>query len=339
MKVYLTSPWVPPEWIQAYQLEPCGIWTQEAALEVVPAAGVCAYAEMVVRWAEKETPAPFVFTTHCDQLRRSFDALSRAAGSRAFLFNLPVTQGTVAARTLFQDELDRLGRWLKAWSGKPPTAEVLGQVLREGERGRQRLREAAERCPARPFAEAVRHFHRTGQVDEAMLAHGWPHCRSLVPQNQGKSDPIRLALVGGPFTVPFWPLFDEIEKAGGTVVLNATESGERSLGAEVSSAGEAWRQSPQPEEAGRYFSERIVDMFQRPNDRFYTWLMPRVTARKVQGIVLWLYYGCDLWRAEWATLREQLHLPVLLLEADETGSGFERAKIRLQAFLESLSIS
>jgi len=56
----------------------------------------------------------------------------------------------------------------------------------------------------------------------------------------------------------------------------------------------------------------------------------------VRGIVLWCFTGCDLWRAEWQTLREACHLPVLLLETDDAAGLAPRDVSRLQAFVETL---
>ena len=122
------------------------------------------------------------------------------------------------------------------------------------------------------------------------------------------------------------------EQAGGRVVLNATEAGERSL----------WKTEAIPEPTSQSsaavatqghaltalahdYLEHYVDVFQRPNTRLYAWLKPRLAARQVRGLVLWHYVGCDLWRAEAASLREYFGLPVLLLDADETSSGSARA--------------
>ena len=73
-----------------------------------------------------------------------------------------------------------------------------------------------------------------------------------------------------------------------------------------------------------YF-ENIVDVFQRPNTRLYSWLKPRLLSRQARGIVLWHFTGCDLWRAEAQTLREAFGLPVLLLEAARSRRCFRRA--------------
>ncbi len=127
------------------------------------------------------------------------------------------------------------------------------------------------------------------------------------------------------------PLLDAIERAGGRVVLNATEAGERSL----------WAASPPDQSRENAFDllahrclANCVDVFQRPNTRLYDWLRSRLAARQARGIVLWHYVGCDLWRAEAQPMREAFGLPVLLLDADE--AALQRNTGRLEAFLESL---
>ena len=81
MEVFYTSPWVPPEWIKAHGLEPRGIWlARDFACEPLPlASGVCAFANAVVRMAERHAESAVIFTTHCDQLRRGFDTVVGAA--------------------------------------------------------------------------------------------------------------------------------------------------------------------------------------------------------------------------------------------------------------------
>ncbi len=129
------------------------------------------------------------------------------------------------------------------------------------------------------------------------------------------------------------PLLGAIERAGGRVVLNATEAGERSL----------WSTPPLDQAQSdvgalalltRSYLANCVDVFQRPNTRLYDWLRPRLSARQVRGIVLWHYIACDLWRAEAQPMREAFGLPVLLLDADEAAPN--RSAGRLEAFLESL---
>jgi len=140
-------------------------------------------------------------------------------------------------------------------------------------------------------------------------------------------------VVGGPFLAPHWKLLDEVEAAGGRVALNATETGERSL--TPAFEGEGGADGAFDALVGGYWNN-IVDVFQRPNTRLYSWLKPRLASRRARGVVLWHFTGCDLWRAEARTLREAFGLPVLLLEAGGEPGAAPRESNRLQAFVEML---
>ena len=228
---------------------------------------------------------------------------------------------------MFASELERLGRFLVGLGGRPPTAEGLAETMARYCRARGQLLEAAAHLPAREYCEAIARFHWDGSVNlrENALAPG--------------TDAIPLAVVGGP--LPAWQgnVLDAIESAGGRVVLNATEAGERSLGPAFSPERAPVAARTLPDLLGlltRSFLDNCVDVFQRPNTRLYGWLKERLTARKVRGIVLWHYVGCDLWRAEAQPLREAFGLPVLLLEAKEAAGEALRHSGRIEAFLESL---
>jgi len=387
MEVFCTSPWVPPEWIKAHGLEPRGIWlARDFACEPLPlAAGVCAFANAAVRLAERQSQSAVIFTTHCDQLRRGSDAVAEAAPSRVFLFNLPVTWQTPVAERIYCDELKRLGQFLTGLGGHAATAGDLFKVMAQYDRARRRLLDAAPWCSARAYAEAVARFHLDGSVNlppergcpqpqqPRIVPRGDTHERLAAAEPAAAGDSrapgassIPLALVGGPLPQSQMPLLDVIERAGGRVVLNATEAGERSLWtgsplnlarpgstersvyaakASVSQAGQdsfatpttpggCSADAPLLARLARGWLANCVDVFQRPNTRLYDWLRERITARKPRGIVLWHYVGCDLWRAEAQPLREAFGLPVLLLDADEVAP--QRNTGRLEAFLESL---
>jgi hypothetical protein len=327
MEVFLTSPWVPAEWIRAHGLEPRGVWfSSDFALESLPlAAGACSFANAVVHLAEKQADSALVFTTHCDQLRRGFDSVTGSASSRIFLFNLPVTWQTPVAPRIFASELERLGQFLVGLGGHTPTSGELTQILAEYGGSRIQLLEAAADYPARQYAEAIAQFHWDGSVNLP------PGAESGRPQSEAAPNSIPVALVGGPLPRSQWHVLDVIERAGGRVVLNATEAGERSLWATSNPGSE-----PALQALTRAYLDHCVDVFQRPNTRLYDWLKQRLIARNVRGILLWQYLGCDLWRAEAQSLREAFGLPVLLLEADEAASDSLRQSGRIQAFLESL---
>ena len=321
MDVFLTSPWIPPEWVRAHGLQPRGLGSAENFPPGAQplSAGICAFAEAAVRFAEARPDCAVIFSTACDQLRRGFDTAILRGQRRAFLFNLPATWQTAAAGRIFRSELERLGEFLCAVGGRAPSPEVLRQEMAQSSRTRERLIESAAASSPRGFAEAVARFHWDGAF--------WPP----PPAAPAKQTP--LALVGGPFLAPHWKWLDELEAAGGRVALNATEMGERSLGP----AFEFEAGAIQPFDAlVRGCCDYIVDVFQRPNTRLYSWLKPRLASRRARGIVLWHFTGCDLWRAEAPTLRELTGLPVLLLEAGEGPGVSQRQVNRVEAFLETL---
>jgi benzoyl-CoA reductase/2-hydroxyglutaryl-CoA dehydratase subunit BcrC/BadD/HgdB len=282
------------------------------------AAGVCAFAEIVSRFAETAKGDAMVFSTACDQLRRSYDAATFHSPARAFLFNQPATLGP-AARHIYHDELLRLGDFLGELGGHPPTLEVLRREIARANQARQQLLTYAAHSPAHSFAAALAQYHDSGRAS---------NLPPLVPPGK-----VPLALVGGPFVPANWHLFHLIEQAGGRIALNATESGERSLLPTIDCPED---KSPFAALADGYF-ERIADAFQRPHTRLYEWLKPRLEARQVRGIILWQYTGCDLWRAEAQTLSEVFQLPVILLEGGAEPGANPRDENRLQAFVETLS--
>lgn len=320
MRVYLTSPWIPAEWIRAHGLEPCGIWTEEDLRHnALPlSAGECAYAEKVVHFVAAQPDTAVIFTTSCDQMRRGFDTADLREHSRTFLFNLPATP-TPVARQIYRSELQRLGHFLEELGGQTPTPAILRYEMHQTGKVRQRLLKAAPSSSARSFASALGQFHRNGAFSE--------------PQSGVPNGKVPLALVGGPLSHTCSNLLDVIETCGGQVVLDATETGERSLYPPLDAGADAV--NPFDALANGAF-DHIVDVFQRPNTRLYSWLRSRLESRKARGIVLWHFTNCDLWRAEAQTLRDVFTLPVLMLEAGTEPTAPPRDVNRLQAFVEML---
>lgn len=323
MRVICSNPWIPVEWIKAHGLEPLGVWSlPENGDNGLPlSAGLCAFAETVVRRAENNPGDALVFSTACDQMRRSYDVAASRGRDRIFLFNLPATWQTLTAAGLFRSEIVRLGRFLESLGGRRPAAVELLETMKHYRHGRVELLRAAPHCPARRFAEAASRLYADGRIKIS----------ELLEQPAGQGVPI--ALIGGPLPWCHRGLFDAIEAAGGQVVLNGTEPGERTLGP-VIPAGTA-AADPVSMLSAHYF-ESITDVFQRPNSRLYDWLRPRLRSRKVRGIVLWHFIGCDLWRAEAQSLREAFALPVLPLDADELQGKSARETARIEAFVETL---
>lgn len=323
MRVICSNPWIPVEWIKAHGVEPLGMWSlpENGDQGLALSGGVCAFAETVVRCAASNPGDALIFSTACDQMRRSYDVVCSRGRDRVFLFNLPATWQTASARELYRSEVLRLGRFLESLGGRRPAAGELLETIKRYRRGRTELLHAAPHCSARRFAEAASRFYADGQIGVS----------ELLEEPVGRGVPI--ALIGGPLPSCHLGLIDVIEAAGAHVALNGTEPGERTLGPVIPAETEA--ADPVSALTKHYF-ESITDVFQRPNSRLYDWLRPRLRSRKVRGIVLWHFVGCDLWRAEAQSIREAFALPVLPLDADELQCRSARETGRLEAFVETL---
>jgi len=331
--IVYSCPFVPAEWIAAHGVRPMRILPHAigGAQPVGAAIGVCPYARAFVnevcsasggdRLATGLTADAVVVTTTCDQMRRTAERIAAAGCLPVFLMHVPTTWQTVTAQKIYISELKRLGRFLVRLGGQAPAKGKLADVMREQDSARAALRAARGHLSARQFSEALADFHRTGRTD----------CQSVLPQTG--CQPVPLALVGGPLLPQHFDIFDRIEAAGGQVVLDATESGERTLPAPFDRR--ALNDDPFLTLADAYFGS-IPDAFRRPNTMLYTWLKRELAAHGVRGIIFRHYVWCDTWRAEAQRMKEWAGLPLLLIEAGDEETINGHAASRIQSFLEML---
>ncbi|MEW6073486.1 MAG: 2-hydroxyacyl-CoA dehydratase family protein, partial [Planctomycetota bacterium] len=143
---------------------------------------------------------------------------------------------------------------------------------------------------------------------------------------------VPLALLGGPLTAADHGLVGAIERAGGCIVLDGTEGGERTRRAPF----DRRRLGIDPLGAlvEAYFGT-IPDVFRRPNDALFAWVRAGVRERKARGVVLLRHVWCDLWHAEVRRFQDQLDVPVLDVDLDGE-PAMNRDLVRIQAFLEEL---
>jgi benzoyl-CoA reductase/2-hydroxyglutaryl-CoA dehydratase subunit BcrC/BadD/HgdB len=361
-------PFVPPEWIAAHGLRPywlpCragdepAVWVQR---------GACPVAAGRIDDFRDELPAEaVVLTTTCDQIRYAAALLQHQGRLPVFLLDVPRTWQSRAMRTFYGEEIGRLGRFLVGLGGTAPQDDALVETMLQYDRARALLRQRRGEMSAGGFARAideVRGDLRTwcettsvGWTSESVWLQGTDsevHLTNreaishqvLAPVGQVANLPkpsqignlpqeLRLALVGGPISPGDYELLTVVEDAGGRFVLDATESGERTLPAPV----DIDRLQADPrEELVRIYFDCIPEVFQRPNDRLFTWLRAEVAQRCVRGILVRRHVWCDHWHGEMARLREELAVPIL--EWDGAGND-PRAQAsavgRMEAFLEML---
>ncbi|MDQ7824941.1 MAG: 2-hydroxyacyl-CoA dehydratase family protein [Candidatus Eremiobacteraeota bacterium] len=166
----------------------------------------------------------------------------------------------------------------------------------------------------------------------------------MIQYEKGRAGPspsprqgVRLAITGGPASHFHRSFYHYVEGKGGTVVLDATDSGERSFPGPYDRS--LLERSPFEAMADAYFGT-ITHPARRPNRELYRWLERELHRRAVEGIVLLRYLWCDLWHAEAAVMRERFSVPLLDIDIEGCGSPGDvldaRTSQRLCAFLEML---
>jgi benzoyl-CoA reductase/2-hydroxyglutaryl-CoA dehydratase subunit BcrC/BadD/HgdB len=325
--IIYTCPYVPAEWIAAHGMRPSRIIPIEAGQTgpLSRAEGVCSFVQGFINKVITDKQADgVVITTVCDQMRRAYDILLRRCNIPLFLMNVPNTWQNVGVQKLYIDELKRLGRFLLNQGGKSPSDEVLVQIMLEYDTTRTSVLGAGGYLPSRQYSEMIETFNRNGPSQ--ML--------NSISQSKLSIEGIPLAILGGPLIKKDFEIFDIIEQAGGRIVLDATETGQRGLCAPFDRRG--LRDNPLLELASAYFCG-IQDASRRPNSGLYRWLKSRLTDREVRGIIFHRYLWCDMWHAELQRLKEWVELPVLDIDtAGHNEIPNQRTTNRIRAFLETL---
>jgi benzoyl-CoA reductase/2-hydroxyglutaryl-CoA dehydratase subunit BcrC/BadD/HgdB len=321
-----TSPFVPAEWIAAHSLLPSRIMpdSKSDCTAFGQCEGLCPYVHLFINYVLTKKPDGIVITTVCDQMRRASDIICLKSQAATFLMNVPKTRQNAPSKNLYLDELKRLGKFLSGLGGKTPSDNELKKIMLEFDNARKKILLSEENLSARRFSQAIADFNEQGRCDIPGDFLKGRRLTSAVP----------LAIVGGPLLKSDFDLFDEVEKAGGRVVLDATETGLRSFCRPFDI--QRCAREPLVELADAYF-DGIFDPYCRPNTRFYDWLGKQITQRGVRGIILRRFVFCDIWHAELFRLKQQTALPVLDVDSNGDGQNLSpRLTGQIRAFLEIL---
>ncbi|MHC4535838.1 MAG: 2-hydroxyacyl-CoA dehydratase [Planctomycetota bacterium] len=325
--IIYTCPYVPVEWIAAHGLRPNRV-IPDAAGTTGPLArveGVCPFVQGFINEVLTDKQAGgVVITTLCDQMRRAYDILVRRCDVPLFLMNVPNTWQNVGVQKLYIDELKRLGRFLTGLGGKSPSDDVLVKIMLDYDTTRTSILAAGGYLPAKQYAETIAAFARDGPGE----------ILSNITSPESKIEGVPLAIVGGPLMKQDFDIFDIVEAAGGHIVLDATETGQRGMCAPFDRRG--LRDKPLLELASAYFCG-IQDASRRPNSGLYKWLECRLADTEARGIIFHRYLWCDMWHAELQRLKDWTDLPVLDIDtAGNNQTAKQRTTNRIRAFLETL---
>jgi len=325
MRIVYRSPFIPAEWIAAHGLQPCRLvpaGTEQSPHAVPETEGLCPFARSFLNEAVAGNDA-IVVTSFCDQVRRAAERAAVAAKARAFLMHLPATWQTASAQSMYREELLRLSRFLVQLGGQPPDEDHLRRTMLAYDDGRRQLAAVAPTLTASKAARAYAAFFATGEVPRAAPGQETPAHGVGVP----------LALLGGPLCLRDHALLDMVEEAGGAVVCDGSETGERTLPPAFDKR--AVRDTPLAALCDAYFGQ-IPDAFRRPNTMLYQWLDRMLPERGAKGVFLVRYVWCDTWHAEVHRIRDWLKVPLMDIDLAAEPPG-KRIRTRIQAFIESLS--
>lgn len=321
--VVYVSPYVPQEWIAAHGLQPSRVPVEQskAGVPLRPASGMCPFVRAFVGLGLSLTDGEgIVVTTECDQMRRAAELIVSESKLPVFVLNVPTTWQTATAHRLYLSELKRLGSFLIRVGGKAPTKEELVDAMLRYDALRAEIRGARGFLSSRAYSEAISRFHSEGTVN----------LRANPAELSTKG--VAVALLGGPLMSDHFGIFDVIEEAGGQVVLDGTETGERTLPRAFDRR--RFHENPFLELADAYFGT-IPDAFRRPNSQLYQWLKGELDGRGIRGIILHRYLWCDTWHAEVQRMKEWSPAPVLDLDAGDDDCE-SRAASRIQSFVAML---
>ena len=316
--IVYSSPFLPPEWIAAHGWTPSR--RRPGPAPEFEAEGVCRFAAGFAAMAGPDVRAR-VFATTCDPMRRGVEIGADGSTPR-FLFHVPATWQTPGAHALYREELKRLGRFLERLGGSAPTQAGLMEPMERFEAAREILLARREILSSRAHAEEVARFHAAGEVPSGASA--FSRATTAIP----------LMLLGCPLREDDLHLLDLLDRAGGWVAMDATESGEREWPRRFDRR--RMREDAFDELADAYFGS-IPAVFRRPNSGLFEWLAAARNRTPVRGIVFVAHPWCDLWRAELPRIREACALPVLSIGLAGEGSAEGAWMTRIQAFLEMLA--
>ncbi len=294
-KLLYSSPYVPAEWVTAHGFQPIRFVANESGWPdwKIDEAAHCT-----------EGLCPYASAFLSEAETGDFDVVVATTtcdqmrhipeiaetDCSIFLMSVPSTWQSPGSFRLYIRELERLGAFLSAESGVAPDATALAEVLQAAEARRD----------------------QTGS-------------QTTIPPGR-----VPIAITGGPLLPSANGLVSEIERAGGVVVLDATESGKMSMPARFDRR--RLQDEPFQVMAEAYFA--IPDIGRRPNSQYYSFIERELSAHDVSGLIIQRHTWCDLWHAEVQRLKEWAPIPVLDLDGGHSADA--RSKTRIQAFMEML---
>ena len=259
----------------------------------------------------------------CDQTRRSPEQITASSRPRVAL-HIPSAIHAPAAADFLASEYRRLAAFFARHDGSVlPHPESLREARRRLAEQRAILSAHVSSTTAAGAARQFAHFPNFNATTEPACSAGGPG----------------IVVLGGPLARHDLRMLDRLEQFGLQIVSHGYDRGPRTWPApphEKSRGEDPWL------ELARAMLAR-PDVFQRPAHDLHQWLEKTCRQTRAAGILCISHRWCDLWRGEFARIRDansiymRSRLAVLEMESADTGDGFDASRsTRLEAFAENI---
>lgn len=305
--ILYTSKHIPPEWIEAHGFKAMRIMPQEnykAPIETTE--GSCDFMRAFFNSAYHTPHSGIIAASVCDQMRRGFDLFSGKTDSPLFLFNQPALWQRSSSLKLYIAELKRMSLFLQSLGGVAPSQATLKNAM---------IQEEAKRV------EYKRRFQEQRFLESYYNA---PQEESLT------NNCFKIALLGGPITEGQRSTIEIIEKAGGNIVFDESESSLDTM--PVLYNKRELREEPFLHMAETWFTSNH-SIYQRPNTLFYQNLQEKIELHKPQGLILFRWIWCDFWHGESTRISDFVSIPTVIIDSNENDAT-SRNQTRIEAFIE-----
>jgi len=284
-----------------------------------------------------------IVTNSCDHVRRLFDiCASKKALAFCHYLDVPHLDNSDSRRRLV-GELAQLKGRLERGFGCAIAEDDIVAAIRLYNAGRRLLQRASRLRSADPpraagsevLAMAVAAASMPRDRFNALLEKRLEELERGIPEKAGATAEPRLLLIGGMLDDPAY--LEVIESLGGRIVGDQLCCGSKTFSTEAD-------ESIDPLQA---IARRMLAHF--PCPRMVSGygirlegLSSAIRELRADGVICQRLKFCDLWGGETEMLRrsfrEQIHVPLLVLERDYlTSGGLGQLRTRAQAFLESLA--
>jgi len=334
---------VPEELIMAAGLEPVRLQGQEDRIKEADGyvcSNLCSYLKNLMESglnSKMADMAGVVFVNSCDGMRRMYDLWSQYVNPKQFIYWLEVPKNqNETAVSYFTHQLSSWSDRLEKDFGVEISEEGLKRavtVTNEHRRLIAKILEDQKECPPRyagsdllrllTFEATVPKPEGTGRLKEAL--------RSFPGTSSAQVNHPRILVMGNEIHRP--ALFEMVEKAKGSIVLFDTCNGLKQYADLVDETGPALNSL-----ARRYLlkpSCARMPGFAMRLER----LKKLISDFGIQGVIYSNIKYCDYGLFEIPQIEKAMKdrgLPFLILENDYVWSDFERQRIRVEAFLETI---